>query len=83
MTDQPAWEELDDPGDPSPITELNLLAAPSSTCQWGRGCDQPATYNVCQFDAVTGETLIEGCVDADFCEPHAHAMRARIGEYET
>jgi hypothetical protein len=30
----------------------------------------------------TTETLIEGCVDANFCEPHARAMRARIGEYE-
>jgi hypothetical protein len=82
MTNRPAWADLDDPDDLPPITELNLLATPSGTCQWDRGCDQPATYNVCQFDAITGETLIEGYVDADFCEPHARAMRARIGEYE-
>jgi hypothetical protein len=73
------WDDLDDP----PVTELNVLAAPSGPCQWDRGCDQLATHNVCQVDAITGETLIEGCVDADFCEPHARAMRARIGEYET
>lgn len=65
-----------------PVTEINLLDAPVGTCAWDKGCAAPATHNVCQYDPVTMETLFEGAVDANFCEPHARAMKARIGKYE-
>jgi hypothetical protein len=61
---------------------LNVLEQPEGSCVWDRGCDQPATYNVCQYNPSTMMDLLEG-VDSNYCEPHARAMRARIGEYET
>jgi hypothetical protein len=74
-------DEDDDPFGPA-VTELNGLDAPIGQCQWDRGCSEPATFNVAQYDVSTAEDLLEG-VDANFCEPHARAMAARLGEYET
>jgi len=63
------------------VTELNRLEQPSGVCQWSDGCSAPATYNVCQYDDATAEDLVDG-VDANFCEPHARALKARIDEWE-
>jgi hypothetical protein len=76
-------ETIDDDPLNETMAEVNPLDPPcTGTCQWDRGCDELATHNVCQYDTITGETLIEGTVNANFCLPHARALIARIGEYE-
>jgi hypothetical protein len=64
----------------SAATEVNKLDEPTRVCRWD-GCSEPATHNVCQYDSSTGETLVDG-VDADYCEPHARARAALVGEWE-
>ena len=63
-------------------TEVTRLRQPTAErCQWDRGCTEPATHEVTQYNPTSLEDLVDG-YSALLCEPHAHAMRARLGEYE-
>jgi hypothetical protein len=39
-------------------------------------------HNVVQYDAWTAEDQVDGGVDANYCEAHAVAMKARLEEWE-
>jgi hypothetical protein len=71
----------DSDDDDKAVAEINRLETPSGQCAWDRGCSAPATHNVVQYDRVTTEDLVDG-VDANYCEPHARAMKARLEEIE-
>jgi hypothetical protein len=71
---------MDDDADRA-LAEINRLDGSTGTCQWDKGCTETATHNVCQYDPITTETLPDG-VDANYCEPHARAMKVRLEEWE-
>jgi hypothetical protein len=77
LTDSDADGDLFGPA----TAEINRLEQPTGMCAWDRGCSQPATHNVVQYDSTTAEDLVDG-VDANYCEPHAHARKARLDEWE-
>jgi len=76
-------DDDDDGGLYEAVTEINVLEAPSSArCQWDKGCVEPATHNVCQYNPYSLEDLVDG-VDLLMCETHARAMVSRLSEWET
>lgn len=78
----PLAELDDDDGLHEVVVEINVLEAPfSERCTWDKGCSEPATHNVCQYNPVSLEDAIDG-VDLLMCEPHARAMVFRLSEWE-
>lgn len=70
-----------DDDDARAIVEINRLDEPSGQCAWDQGCTELATHNVVQYDSMTTEDVVDG-MDANYCEAHAHAMKARLEEWE-